>query len=274
VTKRLLEGTTMRYDSAPSRRRRILTAVGESGFVSVVDLARLLGVSDMTVRRDLRKLEHQEKVRVVHGGVSALSGSRHSPAFARRAGLQADSKRVIGAEAASSVARGATIAVDAGTTAYAVVQALPHTFTGTVVTHSVPVMQLLLTQGIGRVVGLGGELLAESQAFVGPRTVDATRGLRVQTLFLGAAAVDHRGIYVATDNERPTKLALMGIADRVVLVVDSGKFAASAAVLLCGWDEVSAVITEAQPPTPIAEQLGASGVLLHVATAADAPKAP
>jgi len=66
----------------------------------------------------------------------------------------------------------------------------------------------------------------------------------------------------------------MGITDRVVLVVDSGKFAASAAVLLCGWDEVSAVITEAQPPTPIVEQLGASGVLLHVAAAADAPKAP
>jgi len=54
-----------------------------------------------------------------------------------------------------------------------------------------------------------------------------------------AAAVDEQGIYVSTDNERPTKLALMSIADRVVLLVDSSKFLASAPVHLCRWDDIS-----------------------------------
>ena len=193
----------LRYDSAPQRRRTILSAVSDSGFVSVTELTQRLGVSDMTVRRDLRKLAHQGKVRIVHGGVSALTTSLHSAAFTGRAEEHAAGKRAIGEAVARSLSLRATVAVDAGTSTYAAVQALPDTFRGTVVTHSIPVMQLLLTRGIGGVVGLGGELLPASQAFVGPRTVEAVAGLRVQTLLLGAAAVDDRGVYVATDNERP-----------------------------------------------------------------------
>jgi DeoR/GlpR family transcriptional regulator of sugar metabolism len=256
---------TLRYDSAPERRRTIFSAVADAGFVSVTELTRRLGVSDMTVRRDLRKLAHQGEVRVVHGGVSLLTTSPHSPAFAGRAEEHAAAKRAIGVTVAGSLSLRATIGVDAGTTTYAAVQALPDAFRGTVVTHSIPVMQLLLTRGVGRVVGLGGELLPESQAFVGPRTVDATAGLRVQTLLLGAAAADDRGIYVSTDNERPTKLALMSIADRVVLLVDSSKFVASAPVHLCGWDDIAAVVTDAAPPDEMVERLPRLGEIVEVA---------
>lgn len=259
------DSASLRYDSAPQRRRTILSAVGDAGFVSVTELTRRLGVSDMTVRRDLRKLAHQGKVRIVHGGVSALTTSPHSPAFTGRAEEHAAGKRAIGEAVARELSMRATIAVDAGTTTYAVVQALPDDFRGTVVTHSIPVMQLMLTRGLGRVVGLGGELLAESQAFVGPRTVEATAGLRVQTLFLGAAAADDRGIYVSTDNERPTKLALMSIADRVVLLIDSSKFLASAPVHLCGWDDIAAVVTDASPPAGVTDRLPRLTEIVEVA---------
>jgi DeoR/GlpR family transcriptional regulator of sugar metabolism len=259
------QGASLRYDSAPDRRRAILTAVGESGFVSVTELTRRLGVSDMTIRRDLRKLAHQGRVRIVHGGVSALTTSPHSPAFTGRAEEHAAGKRAIGEAVARRLSSRATVAVDAGTTTYAVAQALPDSFRGTVVTHSIPVMQLMLTRGLGRVVGLGGELLVESQAFVGPRTVEAVAGLRVQTLVLGAAAVDDRGIYVSTDNERPTKLALMSIADRVVLVVDSSKFRVSAPVRLCDWDRISSVVTDAPPPSEVLDRLPHLADIIEVA---------
>jgi len=258
------DSPAMRYDSAPARRRTILDAVDESGFISVSDLTLRLGVSDMTVRRDLRKLAQQGRVRVVHGGVSALTGSLHSPAFGSRADLNSDAKRVIGEAAARRVSPTATIAVDAGTTTYAAAQALPGSFRGTVVTHSVPVMQLMLNRGIGRVLGLGGELLPESQAFVGPRTVEATAGLSVEQFFLGAAAVDERGIYVATDHERPTKLAMMSIAREVILLVDAAKFGAPAPVLLCDWEGISAVITDGPPPVRIARLLADLDIALVV----------
>lgn len=258
------DGSAMRYDSAPARRRSILTAVEESGFISVTELTRRLGVSDMTIRRDLRKLEHQGSVRVVHGGVSALQGPLHSAAFVSRASMQADGKRRIGEAAASLVRNDETIGVDAGTTAYAVVPALSESYSGITVTHSVPVMQLMLTRAVGRVVGLGGELLADSQAFVGPMTVEATRGLRIQTLFLGAAAADDHGIYVVTDNERPTKLALMGISQRVVLVVDATKFAAHAPVHLGDWSGINTVITDGAPPAATAAALREAAVDVRI----------
>lgn len=256
---------SLRYDSAPARRRTILDALRESGFVSVADLTRMLGVSDMTVRRDLRKLEKQGEVRVVRGGVSALHGPLHNPAFVNRAGLGADAKKHIAAVACGLVSQSDTIAIDAGTTTYALAQALPEGFRGTIVTHSIPVIQLLLNRGIGKVVGLGGELLAESQAFVGPMTVDAASRLRVRTLFLGAAAIDERGIYVATDNERPTKQALLGIADKVILLADHTKFDTSAPVLLCSLDKLTTLITDGTPPLNVASQLKVAGVEIVIA---------
>ncbi|MGO4603410.1 DeoR/GlpR family DNA-binding transcription regulator [Terrabacter sp. 2YAF2] len=252
----LSEVSALRYDTAPERRQSILDAVEGAGFVSVTELTRTLGVSDMTVRRDLRKLAHDGRVRIVHGGVSALRPALHSPEFTGRAEEHAEGKQAIGETAVAALDSRATVAIDAGTTTYAAMQALPADFLGTVVTHSVPVMQLALTRGLGRVVGLGGELLPSSQAFVGPRTVEATKGLRVDTLLLGAAAVGKHGIYVSTDNERPTKLALMGIAERIVLLVDASKFTTSAPVLLCGWDAITGVISDAAPPPEMAKRLG------------------
>src|SRR4029079_18550458 len=121
----LSEVSALRYDTAPERRQSILDAVEGAGFVSVTELTRTLGVSDMTVRRDLRKLAHQGKVRIVHGGVSALTPPPHPPAFTGGAKEHAAGKRIIGETVARSLSLRATIAVDAGTTTYAVVQALP-----------------------------------------------------------------------------------------------------------------------------------------------------
>ena len=254
----------MRYDTAPGRRRLIMERLRETGFVSVTSLTDDLGVSDMTVRRDLRKLEQQGEVRVVHGGVSALHGPLHSPAFVNRANMDSVAKKAIGAAARTLVGTHDTIAIDAGTTTYALAQVLPHSFEGTIVTHSVPVIQLLLNRGQGRVVGLGGELLYESQAFAGQMTVDAARGLRIKTLFLGAAAVDERGVYVATDSERPTKLALIDVADQVVLMADHSKFTASAPVLLCPHEQVTTLVTDAEPPAATAEHLRTTGTKIVI----------
>jgi DeoR family transcriptional regulator, fructose operon transcriptional repressor len=246
----------LRYDAAPVRRQRILAALRERGFLSVADLAQRLGVSDMTVRRDLRRLRDLGEVRIVHGGASLLHGTLQTPGFIARAGAQSEPKRLIAARAVGLVRPEDSIAIDAGTTAYELAVALPDTFAGTVVTHSVPVVSYLLHRPGARVVGIGGELHPDSQAFVGPMTVEAARRLRVRTLFLGAAAVDERGVYVDADVERPTKLALMEVAEAVVLLADSSKFDdTSAAVLLCPLDRLRTVVTDRPPPRRTAARL-------------------
>lgn len=248
-----------------ARRDHILGALRMAGFQSVTELARELGVSDMTVRRDLRTLEAEGDVRIVHGGASLPHGTLHAPAFDNRTATNVVGKRRIARAALRLLDERDTIAIDAGTTAYQFAAALPDRFTGCVVTHSVPVIQLVLSRPATRLVGLGGDLHHPSKAFVGPMTVDAVSRLRSRTFFLGAAAIDARGVYVATDVERPTKQALTKIADEVVLLVDATKFSTSAPVLLCGLNEIGTVITDQAPRHHIATTLSNAGARLIVA---------
>lgn len=237
-----------RYEAAPERRRTIVTTVRDQGFVSIAELVRLLGVSDMTIRRDLRRLRQDGEVQVVRGGVHLPSDARQAPEYSGRAGANSQAKEAVAAVAVSLVGSHDTIALDAGTTVCALARALPETYAGSVVTHSVPAIEHLLGQVRTPVVGLGGDLYRPSEAFVGPATVEAASRLRVRTFFLGAAAVDARGVYVSSDIERPTKQALMDIADRVVLLVDGSKFTTSAPVKLCPLTDIDTVVVDTRPP--------------------------
>lgn len=242
-----------------------MAALRTSGFLSITDLAQDLGVTDMTVRRDLRRLEETGEVRVVRGGVSLSHGTLRTSDFLNRAGLGADAKRRIAARACQLVRPGDTIAVDSGTSAYEVAANLPESFGGSVITHSVPVIQLMLHRPKTRLIGLGGELVSPSQAFAGPLTVEVVSKLKVRLYFMGAVAIDERGLYVHTDIERPVKQALMNAAQTVVLLADSQKFQQTAPMRLCPLDRLTTVVTERIPPEPIAAALKAANVNVIIA---------
>ncbi len=261
----------LRYSSAPQRRSAILAALQDSGFAAITDMAQHLGVSDMTVRRDVKRLEADGEVRAVHGGISLRHGTLRTPDFLNRAETQAEAKRMLAASAAALVRQGDVIAVDSGTTAYQVAAALPGDFDGTVITNSIPVIQLMLARPRTHVVSLGGDLVAEHQAFVGPLTVDAALRFRVRVFFLGAAAIDTRGVYVHSSTESSAKQAMMKMADEVVLLADSQKFQRSAPVLLCPLDGIHQLITDRDPRPPLAGALEQAGVAYDQGRAAMPP---
>jgi DeoR/GlpR family transcriptional regulator of sugar metabolism len=255
----------MRYDAASERRAWILSALRTTGYLSIADLVRDLGVSDMTVRRDLRQLEETGEVRAVRGGVSLRHGTLRTSDFLRRAHTQADEKRRMALTASRLVRHNDTIALDSGTSSYDLAVTLPDDFTGTVVTPSVPIIQLMLNRPLTRLIGLGGELIAPSQAFAGPFTSEIASRLRVRIFFLGAVGVDARGVYVHTDVELGTKLALMAIAEEVVLLADSEKMDKTATVQLCPLDRLTAVVTGQEPPPETADALRTAQVRILLA---------
>ena len=258
--------TRLRYDGAPERRRWIVDQLHVSGFLSVPGLAEELGISDMTVRRDLRRLEGEGEVVMVHGGVRLPHAHLRSTEFVTRAQLRAAEKDLIARHAVRSVRTDDVVGIDAGTTTYPIVQALPSSFAGAVVTPSVPVVHALLGRPEVRVVGLGGDLHSASQAFVGPSAVEAAERLRVRTFFLAASAIDERGVYVETDVERPTKLALMAGAHQVVLLADHSKFERTAPVLLCPLERIDRVVTDAGTSDAQRASLTDAGIEVEVAT--------
>ena len=218
----------------------------------------------MTIRRDLRRLNEAGRIRLVHGGVYATGRQQEVSAFDQRRQHHQAAKSAIGRAAAGLVAPQDSIAIDAGSTTLEVLEHLPENFGGTIVSHSLPVLFAAQLRQRFRAVGLGGDLLRESCAFVGPSSVEMASSLRVRIFFLGAAAIDSRGIYVAADIERPTKTALMDAADQVVLLADHSKFRSSAPVLLCKLNRLDTLVTDLPVLPAITKTLHQSGVKLVI----------
>ena len=247
--------------SAMERRKSIVAALRAEGFLSIAVLTRMFGVSHMTVRRDLRHLEEGGQVRTVYGGVSLPVPARHDSG--RWAGAGAADEVDIGRRAAALVGPGDTIAVDAGRLGYEVARALPDDFHGTVVTHSLPAIQTLLSRPRPpRVVGLGGEVMTRICAFAGAGTVAAAQNVRVELLFLAVDALDHRGAYAHSDAEASVKRALLSVAARSVLVARHDCFTDSAPLMLGLLGRFHALVTDGRPPSRLERVLRSAGVHL------------
>jgi len=251
--------------SAGERVAAIVAEVQRSGFASITALSEALAVSDMTIRRDIRKLASEGELRVVHGGVSLPHGTLRTATFAGRAEQESEAKRAIAGAALGLVSPGDTIALDSGTTCYAVAAGLDREFRGCVVTHSVPILQQMLDLPKATVISLGGELLAESQVLIGDSTTAAAQALAIDTFFLGANSVDGRGVYLRGSRERPVKLALMESAARVVLLVDGSKLTHTAPVRLCRLSALSTLITTGPVPDDVRQACEKSEVEIILA---------
>ena len=237
-----------RRPNAADRAEVITAEVQRTGFASITALSRELGVSDMTIRRDVRRLADSGELRMVHGGVSLPHGLLRTATYAGRAGTEAESKRAIAEAAAKLLGPGDSVVIDSGTTCFAVTAALPRSFHGTVITHSVPVLQQMLMNTSATVLCLGGELLTESQVLIGPRTTAAAKEITSDVLLLGANSVDSRGIYLMGDREHMVKRSFIEGASKVVLLADGSKLTRSAPVRLAGLDEVHVLVTSGHVP--------------------------
>jgi DeoR/GlpR family transcriptional regulator of sugar metabolism len=251
-----------RPEAAGDRRAWILSTLRTVGFLSVADLARELGVSQMTIRRDLHSMRGSGHVRLVHGGASLAPSALRSAAFSDDE--HAEARGRVAAHAVGLVGRTDTIAIDAGATGHAIARALPEDFAGCVITHSMPVLQYLTEDGPGRVVALGGEPLPGRRAFGGPATEAAVAQLRVRTFFVSPAAVDSRGLYAQSPAEASLQRRLMDVADEIVVVSTRETFETSAPALVGSLQRVTALVCDRRPPPELACALRQVGVVPRV----------
>jgi DeoR/GlpR family transcriptional regulator of sugar metabolism len=233
---------------ASQRRATILTLLDESGAVRVSDLVDHLGVSDMTVRRDIELLAREGRVERVHGGALAVGGnSAHEPGFQVKSALMTHQKVAIAQRAAALVEPGSSVAISAGTTTYELARCLRSTPDLTVVTNSVPVAQLLHESATpGQTVVLTGGLRTPSDALVGPVAVAALRSLHVDRLFLGVHGMDvHAGLTTPNLVEAETNRAMVAAARQVCILADHSKWGVVGLSTIIGLDDVDLLITDA-----------------------------
>jgi DeoR/GlpR family transcriptional regulator of sugar metabolism len=231
---------------ARQRQELILDAVRTTGGARVSELVDRLGVSDMTVRRDIDVLATRGLVTRVHGGATAAGSSVDEPGFAAKAGLHTAAKQAIAAAAAMLIEPGASVALSAGTTTHAVASALLTVPRLTVVTNSLRVAEVLHESPRDdlTVVLTGGER-TPSDALVGPVAVAALRRLHVDWLLMGVHGMDaEAGFTTPNLVEAETNRALVASARRVAVVADNSKWGVVGLSTIATLDEVDVVVTD------------------------------
>jgi DeoR/GlpR family transcriptional regulator of sugar metabolism len=230
---------------AQERRDAILRALLPSGAATVADLADGLGVSEMTIRRDLGVLAGQQLVEKVHGGAVLARRGAAEPHFATKRRINAAAKAAIAEAAVAMVADGMTVALSAGTTTWQVAQRLRGDPVRdlTFVTNSLNVAGALEANGWHRIVVSGGSFRTPSDALVGTFANQTLRQLNVDLLVLGVHSIDARvGL--------TTRVMVAG-ARRVVVVADSSKLGQVSLATFASCDDVDELITDggADPAT-------------------------
>ena len=211
------------------------------------ELVDVLGVSDMTVRRDIEALAAKGLAVKVHGGATAVGGrSADEPAFHVKAEMNPMHKSAIARVTAALISPGESIAISAGTTTYAVAQSLLNVPNLTVVTNSPRVADLLHNvQRDDLSVVLTGGVRTPSDALAGP-VADATlRSLHVDTLILGVHGIDLvAGLTTPNLIEAATNRALIAAARRVIVVADHSKWGIIGLSTIATLDQVDVLVTD------------------------------
>ncbi|MCD6406208.1 MAG: DeoR/GlpR transcriptional regulator [Planctomycetes bacterium] len=248
--------------STSSRRRRevILNEIYVAGHVTVRALAGHLGVSQATVRRDLRALAARDEVQLVYGGASLVRNIDYS--FRSKATRNIEAKRTIGRLAAGLVRDGEQIFVDSGTTSFEMAPYLKMLRGISVIVNSARLAMELDTAGLNVII-LGGQYRPERMDTIGPLATSTLEQLRGYTAFIGADGLSRDFGLTASDIESAHlyRLAIRN-ARETVLLVDSSKFLKPSLFKIVDFDAVSRVVTEKSPAAEWADFLAARSVEL------------
>ena len=237
------DGLTAR-DLAPQRRQRIRLIVESRRAARLDERSAALGVSQATVRRDLDELAAEGRVRRVHGGVVAIDGRPAEPHFEVKAAEAAEEKERIAARAVALLAPDETVYLDSGSTVLAAARLLHGWDRLTVVTNSLPAVMELAGRG-PRLIVIGGEFRATSQALVGPLSRYLLENIHVDRAFIGSYAISlDDGLTTTDPAEAFTKELALGRATEVVLLADSRKMGARSFVHAGPLEAIDVLVTD------------------------------
>jgi len=229
------------------RKNLILERLQRDGQFIAKEFSRELGLSEDTIRRDLRELAGDGRLQRVHGG--ALPASPAVADFAVRQRLGSEGKAAIGRAAAALVQPGQVIILDGGTTAVQVARHLAQNLRATVVTHSPSVAVALVAHSQVEVVLLGGRLFKHSIVAVGAAVIEAAAQVRADIFFMGVTGIHpEAGLSTGDLEEAHVKRALSRRAAETIVLASSEKLHAASAYVIVPLSEVSGMVVEADAP--------------------------
>jgi DeoR/GlpR family transcriptional regulator of sugar metabolism len=254
-----------RREIPEDRRERILTKLGANQRISVVELAQNLGVSEVTIRKDLDQLESLGLLTRTHGGAIASGRGQLELHFTTRSQQQIEAKRRIAQAAATLIRPQQCIFLDASSTALQIARLIKDHEDLVVVTNGLyTALELNFSQGITTIV-VGGRMRRRSSSLVGTSSQSVIERMRVDIGFFGAAGVTARDGLTENDlDEAQLKQAMVAVSGAVVGVADSTKFGITQFSAFALPREIDRIITDEHAPEPVIEELRKQAVIVDL----------
>ncbi|WP_319773742.1 DeoR/GlpR family DNA-binding transcription regulator [Breoghania sp.] len=259
---------------AQVRMNEILKRLHEGGAITVAEIARDFGISDMTVRRDLSELEKEGLLERVHGGAIPPAGGPLrviddvEPTFKARLDHNVDIKARIARKAVDVIAPFRTIAMDVGTSTLLVAQILAksadHLHRKRIFTNSLRVAETL-AETVAEVYVPGGRVRGDEMSMTGPAAVEQFSRYRYDVAVLGTAGMTVEGFFDYSLEEVELKRVYLERAAHRVVLCDSSKFRRMSTAHVASLREANVLITDAPPPTDIASALASAKVDVQIA---------
>ncbi|PHM73359.1 DeoR/GlpR family DNA-binding transcription regulator [Xenorhabdus kozodoii] len=250
----------------PSERRDfIYFYLHEHRAVSISTLVKLISVSHMTVRRDIRILEEEGKVISIAGGIQLNDALRQELPWNEKALIHHRHKRAIGKYAASLVEDGQVVYLDAGTTTFEMAQVLAERFNLTIITNDFSITQHLMNKPQLNLFHTGGQVDKRNYSCVGNSAAMVLRTLNVDIAFISTSSWDlEHGISTPHEEKVLVKQALFEIARRKVLVSDSSKYGKYGMFRVCPLSCLNDIVCDGQLPMSVQQQLKELNMDLHI----------
>jgi DeoR/GlpR family transcriptional regulator of sugar metabolism len=243
------------------RQQEIVSHVNHTGRVSVAELAERFGVSDVTIRGDLRSLAARDLIVRTHGGAVPTDRGLRELSLAHRSRQQVREKERIGQAGAALVSNGDALVVDSSSTAFAVARHLKQRRDLTILTNSLAVAREMLDAPGVTVVMPGGTLRRETASLIGIQGLEAFQMFNIIRGFFGAAGISlAEGLTDVSVGEAEVKRPLAGMCREVVAVLDATKWGRVGVASFAGLESIDRVISDTNAPAELVEQVRSLGI--------------
>lgn len=240
----------------PERQKQILSLLTRQGRLSVTEIVQQFSISKATARRDLESLSLQGKVQRVHGGVIVVEQAPPELPILEREREQQDEKARIGRATASLIVDKETVFLGSGTTVLEVARNLRDRKNLTVITNSLPVLNMLAGIKEITVISLGGMLRESELSFIGHITEQALAEIRVDKVIMGTRGVSlEHGLTNDYLQETLTDRAIIKSGREVIIVADRTKVNRVSTVLLAPLHSMHTFVTDSEADKKFIQEL-------------------
>lgn len=246
------------------RHNAILELLKQRGSVPVSDLAEILKVSSVTIRKDLTLLEEKKLLFRTHGSAILINPYINDRHVSEKEKLNPEEKQAIGKKAASLISPDDTIIIASGTTMFFLAHEIVPQEHLTVITSSITVTSMLARYKNIDIIQLGGLVRNSSVSVVSEYAEKMLEDFSCSKLFIGVDGIDY-GLTTTNLLEASLNKSMIRAAQKTIVLTDSSKFGRRGFGRICGLEAIDQIITDNKVPVQTVKKLEDMGIEVTIA---------